>query len=791
MKEKSQKYILWFREISIKDVPKVGGKNASLGEMFSKLAEKGVNVPEGFALTTDAYWHYLGANGIDVKLKEIFRNFNPKSIESIQKTGKLSRDLILKGEIPKDLKEDIVLAYRKLGKKYGKNQEVAVRTSGVAEDTATASFAGQFETYLNIFGEKAVLRAVIKSIASTFTDRAIAYREEKGFSQLKLGLSVGIMKMVRSDLSSSGIIFTLDTESGFRDAIIVNSIFGVGEMIVKGKVTPDQFTVFKPTLEQGYKAIIVKTLGRKDKKYIFNKKGGLKEILVSENQRTKFSISDEEVLKLAKWANIIEKHYGKPQDIEWAKDGRTGELFIVQSRPETIYAANSQQFYEEYKIEAKKQPILTGIAVGNKIGKGKVRVISDISKIKEFKPGEVLVAKMTDPDWVPVMRISSAIITNEGGRTCHAAIVSRELGIPAIVGVKGATQLLKTGDIVTVDCSSGQGQVYSGNIPFQIKKYDLKKVSKLKTKIMLNVGAPDIAFKTSFLPNSGVGLARIEFILAGKIKIHPLALYHYNDLKDKKIKSKIAEITLGYQNKKQYFTDKLTEGISQIAAAFYPKPVIIRLSDFKTNEYASLIGGEFFEPKESNPMMGFRGASRYYSDIFKPAFLMEIKAIKKAREVFGLKNIWVMVPFCRTIEEGKKVLALMKENGLEKSDSGLKVIVMCEIPSNVVLADKFLDIFDGMSIGSNDLTQLVLGLDRDSAIVSKIGDERNEAVKEMIKRVIKICKRRKKYCGICGQAPSDFPEFAAFLVKNGIESISLNPDTVIKTTLLISKKRNN
>ncbi len=785
--DKKQKYILWFNQISKKDVPQVGGKNASLGEMYSKLSKKGIPVPEGFALTIRAYWHYLKSNKIDRELKEIFQEFKPDSIESLQKTGELSRRFILKGEIPDDLKREIIKAYQKLGKKYGQNPTVAVRTSGVAEDTASASFAGQFETYLNVFGEEDLLKAVKKSIASTFTDRAISYREEKGFSQLKLGLSVGVQKMVRSDLASSGIIFTLDTESGFRDVVIINSIFGIGEMIVKGKVTPDQFTVFKPTLKSGFKPIIVKNLGRKEKKYIFNEKGGLKEVAVLDNKKTKFSLNEEDVLKLAKWAVAIEEHYGRPQDIEWAKDGKTGQLFIVQSRPETVFTTKNSQFYEEYNLSVKKPPILEGIAVGNKIGAGKVRVISEISKIKEFQKGEVLVAKMTDPDWVPVMKIASAIITDEGSRVCHAAIVSRELGIPAIVGTKIATKLLKNGETVTVDCSDGQGKIFSGIIPFYIKKYDLKKIPEIKTKIMMNVGQADLAFKNSFLPNSGVGLAREEFIIASQIKIHPLALYHFSSLRDKKTRERIEALTLGYKNKKEYFIDKLAQGVGQIAAAFYPKPVIVRFSDFKTNEYAELLGGNDFEPKESNPMIGWRGASRYYDKNFRPAFEMECQAIKKAREEVGLKNIWVMIPFCRTVEEGKKVLSIMAKSGLKKGEKDLKVIVMCEIPSNVILAEDFLEIFDGMSIGSNDLTQLVLGLDRDSAQVSGIGDERNEAVKKMIKEVIGICKKKKKYLGICGEAPSNYPDFAEFLVEQGIESMSLNPDTVIKTTLLIAK----
>ena len=783
-----KKYILWFKEIRAKNVPLVGGKNASLGEMFSQLSRKRINIPNGFALTTKAYWRYLKGNKIEGKLKEIFREFNPDSIESLQKVGKLSRELIMKGEIPDDLKKETVRNYRILGKKYGKDPTVAVRTSGVAEDTASASFAGQFETYLNVLGEEKLLEAVKKSIASTFTDRAIAYREEKGFSQLKLGLSIGVQKMVRSDLASAGIIFTLDTESGFRDVVIINSIFGVGEMIVKGKITPDQFSVFKPTLKKGFRPIIAKNLGRKTRKYVFERTGGLKEVNVSEKDQSRFSLSEEEVLTLARWSVTIEEHYGRPQDIEWAKDGKSGELFIVQSRPETVFASTKSQFYEEYKIKNKKQPIITGIAVGNKIGKGKVRIIKSVSGIGQFQKGEVLVTRMTDPDWVPVMKMASAIVTDEGSRVCHAAIVSRELGIPAIVGARNATRKLKSGDMVTVDCTQGlDGRVYQGEVPFKVLRFDLKKIPKTRTKIMMNIGAPEMAFKSSFLPSQGVGLAREEFIIAEKIRIHPLALYNFNVLKDKKVKAEIEKITLGYRNKRQYFIDKLAEGIGQIASAFWPKEVIVRLSDFKTNEYAALMGGNEFEPKESNPMIGFRGASRYYDKSFKPAFKMECRAIKKAREEFGLKNITVMVPFCRTVEEGKKVLDIMEGEGLIKGRDGLKVIVMCEIPSNVVLIDKFLDIFDGMSIGSNDLTQLTLGVDRDNAQIAYLSDERNEAVLKLISEVIKTCRKRKKYVGICGQAPSDFPDFAEFLVKEGIESMSLNPDTVIKTTLLVNK----
>ncbi len=786
--DKNKKFILWFKEISKKDTPLVGGKNASLGEMFSQLSPKGINIPDGFALTSKAFWYFLKANKLDKKLKKIFKEFNPKSLNSLKATGRKARQLILKSKFPKDLRQEILESYKKLSQKYGdKETDVAVRSSATAEDLKTASFAGQMETFLNIKGGEEVLKAAKKCIASLFTDRAISYREEKGFNHLKIALSVGIQKMVRSDLASSGIMFTMDTETGFQNVVLITSIFGIGEMIVQGKITPDEFYVFKPTLKKGYKSIIIRNLGRKTKKYVYDKKGGLKEVKVPEREQRKFSLTDREVLTLARWACQIEDHYKFPQDIEWAKDGKTNKLFIVQSRPETVHAAKTGSTYQEYEIKTKKTPVLKGIPVGNKIGQGRVKVIPNVSEIRKFQKGEVLVTRMTDPDWVPIMRMASAIVTDEGGKTCHAAIVSRELGIPCLVGTKKATHILKTGQEVTVDCT--KGRVFLGKVPFKIKKYNLKKIPKLPVRIVLNVGAPEIAFKASFLPADGVGLAREEFIIAEKIRIHPLALYHYNKIKDKKVKKEIERLTVGYKDKKQYFIDKLAEGISQIAAAFYPREIIVRLSDFKTNEYAALIGGEQFEPKEANPMLGWRGASRYYDKDFRPAFEMECQALKKAREVFGLKNIWVMVPFCRTVEEGKKVLDLMAKNGLKRGKDGLKVIVMCEIPSNVILAKKFLDIFDGMSIGSNDLTQLTLGMDRDSAKIAYIGDERNEAVKTLIAKVIKECRKRKKYVGICGEAPSYFPEFAEFLLKEGIGAISLNPDTVIKTTLSLAKKK--
>ncbi|MDD3735439.1 MAG: phosphoenolpyruvate synthase [Candidatus Pacebacteria bacterium] len=800
MEKKNEKLILWFKDIRSEDVSLVGGKNASLGEMYSNLTSQGVNVPNGFALTSNFYWYYLKYNKIDKKIKEILDKFNPKSITSLQQTGKSIRKLILDGQIPPDVKSDILEYYRELSLQYKQNAaDVAVRSSATAEDLPTASFAGAHETYLNIKGEEKLFRAIKKSIASLFNDRAIVYREENGFDHLKIALSSGIQKMVRSDLASSGVMFTLDTETGFENVVLINSIYGLGELIVKGKITPDTFYVFKPTLKKGYKAIIRKDLGRKFVKYVYSQKGGIKEVSVPKNKQFEFSLDDDEILTLAKWALVIEDHYSKkagkwmPQDIEWAKDGRSGQLFIVQSRPETIHTQRDVQYYQEYKINTKKEPILTGIAIGNKIGVGKAHIIEDVSKIGEFKKGEVLVTRMTDPDWVSIFPLASAILTEEGGATCHAAIVSREMGIPCIVGAKDALKKVKTGDIITIDCTQGRaGRIFEGKIPFKIKKYNLKQIPKLKTKITLNIGAPEIAFQNSFLPQDGVGLAREEFIIAEKIKIHPLALHHFKNLKDKKLKKTIQDLTVEHKDKKEYFIKELAEGIAQIAAAFYPKEVIVRFSDFKTNEYKNLIGGELFEGEEENPMLGFRGACRYVDPGFQPAFLMECEAIKRVRNVFGLKNVNVMVPFCRTIDEAKKVKDLIKKSGLDigknqsKGVSNLKLYVMCEIPSNVILAEEFLDIFDGMSIGSNDLTQLVLGLDRDNAKIAKIGDERNEAVKEMVKRVIEICKKRGKYVGICGQAPSDFPEFAKFLIDCGIKNISLNPDTVMKTIFYLA-----
>ncbi len=777
------KNIMFFSEIRKKDVPIVGGKNASLGEMYTQLTQKGINIPNGFATTADAYKYFLSYNGIDKKIAEIFAKIDLNKLEDVQKAGKLCRNLTMKSKFPDDLRREIIEAYEKLCEEYGEDTDVAVRSSATAEDLPDASFAGQHESYLNIKGNENVLEAVKSCYASLFTDRAIAYRRDKGFDQLSIYLSAVIQKMVRSDIGSSGVMFTLDTDSGFDKVVLINSIWGVGELIVKGRITPDKFFIFKPT-----GAIINKEMGRKNRKMIYRESGGIKEVDTTKEEKEKYAITDEEALTLAKWGCIIEEHYQSPQDIEWAKDGKTGELFIVQSRPETVHSLKDKEkrTYKEYTVDSVAKPIITGISIGDKVSKGVVRVITDVKKMGDFKKGEILVTKMTDPDWNAILTMSSAVITDEGGKTCHSAIISRELGIPAIVGTKDATKKLKTGDIVTVDCSSGQiGRVLEGDVPFSVKEYNLEEMPQINTKITLNIGAPDTAFKASFLPNDGVGLAREEFIIAEKVRIHPMALIDYDNVLLTKEEREIADdLTREYSDKKEYFIYELAEGIAQIAAAFYPKKVIVRFSDFKTNEYRNLIGGRLFEGEESNPMLGFRGACRYIDKSFQPAFEMECKAIKRVREVFGLINVCVMVPFCRTVEEGKQVVDLIREFGL---NDDMPVYVMCEIPSNVILADQFLEIFDGMSIGSNDLTQLTLGLDRDNGGLAHIGNENNEAVKKLIKRVIKICKEKNKYCGICGQAPSDYPEFAKFLVEEGIESISLNADTVIKTIMELGK----
>lgn len=792
---KKPKNILWFKEIRKKDVPKVGGKNASLGEMISQLSKQGVSVPDGFATTAEAYFYFLKQSGLDKKIKEIIKDLDVSNISQLKRVGGQIRQVVIRAEFSKEFEKEIIKSYKKLSKKYGEeNTDVAVRSSATAEDLPSASFAGQHETYLNIKGEKELLKAVKKCFASLFTNRAISYRTHYGFSHLKIALSVGVQKMVRSDLASSGVIFTLDTESGFKDIVLINASYGLGEMVVQGKIIPDEYKVFSPTLVKGFSPIISKELGTKKFKLVY-KKGAESTIIrpVKPSQRSKFVLTDEEILQLAGWAAAIEEHYSKlakkwmPQDIEWAKDGRSKKLFILQSRPETVHARAKKTFYTQYTLKQKGKVLIEGLAVGEKIGAGKANVILDVKDIDKFNPGEVLVTTMTDPDWEPIMKRAAAIVTDEGGKTSHAAIISRELGIPAIVGAKNATKVINIGDKITIDCSSGKGKIYSGILKWQEKKHNLKKIPRTRTKIMMNLGMPDSAFSLSFMPNDGVGLAREEFIITSEIGVHPLALINYSKL-NKNLQKKIDNLTAGYKDKKEYYVRRLAQGIGKIAAAFYPKPVIVRFSDFKTNEYASLLGGEQFEPEEANPMLGFRGASRYYSKDFEPAFKMECRAIRIIRNEFGLKNVKLLIPFCRTIEEGKKVLKILESQGFKRGEDGLEIYVMAEVPSNIILAKQFLDIFDGMSIGSNDLTQLTLGIDRDNSYLARVGDEKNKAVKELVREAIKECNRRKKYISICGQAPSDYPEFARFLVENKIKTMSINPDVLIKTILIIAKQ---
>ncbi len=799
--------IKWFNEITINDIQLVGGKNASLGEMYQNLTDKGVNIPDGFAVTAEAYKFFIKSNNLSEPLKKLLLDLDKSDVNQLKSVGEKIRNMILKAPLPQELIEAIVKAYSEMENKYGKDVDVAVRSSATAEDLPDASFAGQQETYLNIRGAKNVVNAVKKCFASLFTDRAISYRIDKGFDHFSVYLSAAVQKMVRSDKASSGVLFTLDTESGFKDVVFITGAWGLGEYVVQGVVNPDQFYVFKPTLREGYKAIISKKIGTKQKKLIYGKNPNKPTIGVktTPEERQSFVLNDDEILKLAQWGLLIEEHYEKPMDIEWAKDGDgvsvgTGELFIVQARPETVHALRKENFYEIYQLKGAGNVLCKGLAVGNKIGQGKAAIIKDVSHIHMFKAGEVLVTDMTDPDWEPIMKIAGAIVTNRGGRTCHAAIVSRELGIPCVVGTGNATQVIKEGMEITIDCTKGEeGYVLDGKIPYEIKKIDLTEIPKTTTKIMMNVGIPEQAFVQGQIPNDGVGLARIEFIISSHIGIHPLALIDYTELKakskmDRKIEKLVKEIekkTYGYEKKSDYYVDKLAQGIATIAAAFYPNEVIVRFSDFKTNEYANLIGGFLYEPTESNPMIGWRGASRYYDPKFEPAFALECIAIEKVRNTVGLKNVKVMIPFCRTVEEGKKVIEVMKKYGLIQGKEGLEIYVMCEIPSNVILAEEFAKIFDGFSIGSNDLTQLTLGLDRDSAIVSHIYDERNEAVKKLIKEVIQVAKKYGRKIGICGQAPSDFPDFAEFLVECGIDSISLSPDTVLKTKLLIAEKEKN
>lgn len=787
-------FIKWFADITIEDVPLVGGKNASLGEMVRELAGKGVKVPDGFAITAEAFRHFIREAGIDDCIRATLADLDTRDMANLGERGHAVRQAILSATLPADLQTLIGEAYRQLQGGSTVPLDVAVRSSATAEDLPDASFAGQQETYLNVHGTAALLETCKRCFASLFTDRAISYRVDKGFDHFKVALSIGVQRMVRSDLACSGVMFTIDTESGFRDAVMVSAAYGLGENVVQGSVTPDEYLVFKPTLKTGHRPVLQKTVGSKEFKLIYDTGGGkmVKNVPVPPGDRAKLALSDDEVLELARWACIVEDHYSAkrgqhaPMDLEWAKDGLTGELFIVQARPETVQSRKDLDVLESYVLSKRSTVLTSGRSVGAKIATGRVRVIKSAEFIGQFQQGEVLVTDKTDPDWQPIMKKAAGIITNRGGRTCHAAIVSRELGVPAIVGTEHGTETLKDGQMVTVSCAEGDtGFAYEGALPFEVERTDLKSLSKPRTKVMMNLANPEEAFSLSFIPNEGVGLARMEFIISTYIKIHPLALIDFAQLADSQAKAEIERLTAGYTDKPQFFVDKLAQGVAMIAAAFYPKAVILRLSDFKTNEYANLIGGKAYEPAEENPMIGFRGASRYYHPRYQAGFALECRAVKKVRDEMGLANLKLMIPFCRTIDEGIKVQAEMEKHGLKRGQDGLEIYVMCEIPSNVILADEFADIFDGFSIGSNDLTQLILGVDRDSEIVAPLFNERNAAVKKMIAQVIAACRAKDRKIGICGQAPSDYPEFAQFLVEQGIDSISLNPDTVLKTTLAI------
>lgn len=786
-------WIRWFDEISIADVPLVGGKNASLGEMYRELAERGIQVPNGFAITASAYWHFLESTGADQKIRALLDQLRSDDLKSLQTCGQEIRQAILSAALPPDLQSAILDAYRRLSGP-GLNLDVAVRSSATAEDLPDASFAGQQETYLNVQGAHSLLETCKRCFASLFTDRAISYRHHKHFDDFRVGLSIGVQQMVRSDLATSGVMFSIDTETGFRNAVLINAAYGLGENVVQGAINPDEYLVFKPTLLEGFRPILRKRLGNKEFKLIYDVGGGrmTRNVPVPQSDRDRFALSDDEILTLSRWACAIEDHYSQkrgtftPMDIEWAKDGMSHELWIVQARPETVQSQKERNVQENYLLTEKSRLLVSGRSVGAKIGQGPVHVITHARDLSEFRSGEVLVTDKTDPDWEPTMKMAAAIVTNRGGRTCHAAIISRELGLPAVVGTEDATQKLQTGQTVTVSCAEGdEGHVYEGKLNFRVSQVDLSSAARPVTKVMMNVGNPEEAFRLSFIPNDGVGLVREEFIISTYIKIHPQALLDYDRLADHNVKATISALTSAYDNKSEFFVEKLAEGISTIAAAFYPKDVIVRLSDFKTNEYANLIGGGSYEPLEENPMLGFRGASRYYDPRYRDAFALECLAMKKVRDKMGLRNVKLMIPFCRTVEEGRRVLAEMAKHGLHRGENGLEIYVMCEIPSNVILADEFSEIFDGFSIGSNDLTQLVLGVDRDSEIVAHVFDERNDAVKAMIASVIRKARANGRKIGICGQAPSDYPEFAQFLVEQGIDSISLSPDSILKTTMKI------
>ncbi len=785
-------YIRWFNELTIDDIPLVGGKNASLGEMYRELSSQGIQIPNGFAVTAEGYRYLLAQSHAWEALHIALDDLNPEDVTDLARRALKAREIIYAAPFPIDLENQILKAYAQLNQQYGDNISVAVRSSATAEDLPTASFAGQQDTFLNIQGEQALLEACKRCFASLFTDRAIHYRVDQGFDHFKLALSIGIMKMVRSDLDASGVMFSLDTDSGFSDVVFITGAYGLGENVVQGAVDPDEFYVHKPTFKQGYRAVLKRTLGAKKIKMIYSD-GRTREsthnVVTSEQERNQFCLTDQDVLTLTDYAIKIENHYsakagqGKPMDMEWAKDGLDGRLYIVQARPETVVSQLSGTLLEQYTLTSKATPIVTGHSVGSKIATGTARIIDNISQLSSFKAGDVLIADITTPDWEPVMKIASAIVTNRGGRTCHAAIISRELGVPAVIGCDNATTSIKNNAPITVSCAEGDhGKVYEGILNFEIKTTDLSGLKRPKTKIMLNLGNPELAFKTSFLPNDGVGLARMEFIITESIKAHPMALIHPERVQDASELQQLKALTRYYNKPDDFFIERLSEGVATIAAAFYPKPVVVRMSDFKTNEYATLLGGRWFEFDEANPMIGFRGASRYTHPAYAEGFALECAAMKRVRNNMGLTNVILMIPFCRRVQEAQKVLAYMAQLGLKRGENGLEIYVMCEIPNNVISIDAFSEHFDGFSIGSNDLTQLTLGVDRDSAIIAEDFDERDPGVKEMIRLAVEGAKRNGKHCGLCGQAPSDYPEMADYLVEIGIDSMSLNPDTVLETT---------
>ncbi|MFP3912109.1 MAG: phosphoenolpyruvate synthase [Desulfobacteraceae bacterium] len=776
-------YVVWFEDLSSEDVSKVGGKNASLGEMIGTLKDEGIRVPDGFATTAEAYQEFLEQAGLQDAIQQSLTEYRDEQ-KALDQVGRTIRGRFLNVSFPEEIEEAVKAAYHQLCDRYDTEQvDVAVRSSATAEDLPDASFAGQQETFLNVTGTHELLDACRKCYASLFTDRAISYREEKGFDHMKVALSIGVQKMVRSDLSGSGVMFSIDTETGFPHVAVINAAWGLGETVVQGMVNPDEYRIFKPLLHKdSFRPIIEKTLGEKEKKMVYAT-GGTKTTKTIQTPKTevrRYVLEDPEILQLAKWAARIEDHYQMPMDMEWAKDGETGELFIVQARPETVQSQKESSLLKTYTLEEEGEKLLTGLSIGEAIAAGKVCRIKSAEQINEFEEGAILVTEMTDPDWVPVMKKAVGIITDHGGRTCHAAIVSRELGIPAIVGTGEATDVLKTGQEVTLSCAEGdEGFVYQGILKYEEAEVNIEDVPETRTRVMMNIASPAAAFRWWRLPCDGIGLARMEFIINNIIKIHPMALIHLDRLKDQEARKTIRKMTALYEDKTEYFVEHLARGIAKIGASQYPEPVIVRMSDFKTNEYADLIGGKEFEPKESNPMLGFRGASRYYSDRYREGFALECKAILRVREEMGLENVLIMIPFCRTLQEADRVLEVLEENGLARGKNGLEVYVMCEIPSNVTLAEKFAERFDGFSIGSNDLTQLILGVDRDSSELADIFDERNEAVKQEIRRLLQSARKTNSKVGICGQAPSDYPDFAAFLVQEGIDSISLNPDSVI------------